>query len=466
MTFQKAESILLTGIDKLAAARKQLILDSETNIIPTGNIYYVSNHGDDSSDGKSPATSWKTLEKVSTAELLPGDTVFFKRGDIFRGTIYVKEGVTYSAYGKGHKPMVFTSPFNGAKFGSWEETDVPDIYRYSEKFYDDVGCIIFDIGYAHAIKAAVDFKNHINVTTGRKFESYRDLDEDLSFYHDLGGANLQAQEGTGTLYLKSTMGAPHERFFDIEFGVRKNLFNVGKAKNVRVNNLCIKYCGCHGVSAESASGLTVDFCEIGWIGGSVHSYVDGKPSRFGNAAAIFGECADFTVESCYIHDVYDAGISCCFPEQDDCGKVMKDISCHGNLIENCSYSVAYSTNTPDQEISHMRIYDNIMRFAGYSFGRQRPEKGTDAHIKSFECENTTKNLEIFGNIFYRSRHMMIDSVSYTPHAISSIRANIFLQTEHGSFGNFDFGSSDAIPYMSDAIEKQGLGDCGNTYYVL
>ncbi len=465
MNFQKADSALSTGVNKLSASRKQLILDSETNIIPTGSIYYVSNHGSDDSDGKTPATSWQTLEKVSNAPLKPGDTVFFKRGDIFRGALQAKEGVTYSAYGKGHKPMVFTSPFNGAKFGHWEETDVPDIYRYSEKIIEDVGCIIFDIGYAHAIKAAVDFKNQINVTTGRPFASYKDLEEDLSFYHDLGGENLKNPEG-GVLYLKSTMGAPDERFFDIEFGVRKNLINVGHAKNVRINNLCIKYCGCHGISAESASGLTVDFCEIGWIGGSVHSYVDGKPSRFGNAAAIFGECADFTVESCYIHDVYDAGISCCFPESNDGGKVMKDVSCHGNLIENCSYSVAYSTHTPDQEISHVRIYDNIMRFAGYGFGKQRPEKGTDAHIKSFECENTTKNLEIFGNIFYRSRYMMIDSASESARTAPVIRSNVFFQTEHGSFGNLGFGSSDSIPYTSDAIEKQDFCDEGNIYYAL
>ncbi len=465
MNFQKTDSALTTGIDKLSASRKQMIVDSDTNIIPTGTIYYVSNHGSDDSDGKSPASSWQTLDKVSSAPLKPGDTVFFKRGDIFRGSLQAKEGVTYSAYGKGHKPMVFTSPFNGAKFGKWEETDVPDVYRFSEKIAEDVGCIIFDIGYAHAIKAAVDFKNKINVTTGKPFDSYRCLEEDLSFYHDLGGENLRQADG-GVLYLKSTMGAPDERFFDIEFGVRKNCINVGNANNVRINNLCIKYCGCHGISAESACGLTVDSCEIGWIGGSVHSYIDGKPSRFGNAAAIFGECADFTVESCYIHDVYDAGISCCFPECMDCGKVMKDISCHGNLIENCSYSVAYSTHTPDQEISHVRIYDNIMRLAGYGFGKQRPEKGTDAHIKSFECENTTKNMEIFGNIFYRSRHMMIDSASEGPANSPLIRSNIFLQTEHGSFGNLGFGSSDAIPYTSEAIEKEGFSENGNTFYVL
>lgn len=465
MKFQKAESFITTGIDKLSALRKQLILDAETNIIATGNIYYVSNKGNDNSDGRSPQTSWQTLDKVSCADLLPGDTVFFKRGDIFRGSLSAKEGVTYSAYGKGHKPMVFTSPCNGAKFGTWEETDTPDVYRYSEKISEDVGCIIFDIGYAHAIKAAIDFKNNVNVTTGKEFESYKDLQEDLSFYHDLGGANLTNAEG-GVLYLKSTMGAPHERFYDIEFGIRKNCINVGKAKNVRINNLCIKYCGCHGISAESTSGLTIDFCEIGWIGGSVHSYSDGKPTRFGNAAAIFGECSDFTVESCYIHDVYDAGISCCFPERNDCGKVMKDISCSKNLIENCSYSVAYSTHTPDQEISHVRIFDNIMRFAGYGFGKQRPEKGTDAHIKSFECENTTKNMEVFGNIFHRSRYMMIDSASDTPHTSLSIRSNMFLQTEHGSFGNLGFGSSDSIPYTNDAIEKQGFKDEGNTYYTL
>lgn len=470
MDFKRAESALTTGIDKLTAARKQLILESETDIIPTGNIYYVSNHGNDVSDGTTPATSWQTMEKVSAADLKPGDTVFFKRGDIFRGSLQAKSGVTYSAYGKGHKPMLFASPFNGAKFGKWLKTDVPDVYKFSEKIYDDVGCIIFDVGYDYATKATVDFSSQINVTTGKKFESYRDLEEDLSFYHDLGGANLKGTDENSVLYLKSTMGSPDERFYDIEFGIRKNGVNVGSANNVRINNLCIKYCGRHGVGAETVSGLTVDHCEFGWIGGSVQYYQERKPVRFGNAIEIYGGCSDYTVESCYIHDVYDAGITHQFSVGGDQEIVMKNISYHNNVIENCVYSIEYFLGKPDidvkREISHVRIYDNILRFAGYGFGRQRPDKGEDAHIKSWDSMNTAANVEIYDNIFQRSRHMMLHIACDKAEGLPIIRNNLFLQTEGGRFGRIGVVPTADISYTYDAVSGQSYTYDENTFYVL
>lgn len=471
MNFQRAESALTTGIEKLAAARKQIILESETNIIPTGRMFYVSNRGNNASDGTSPSASWQTLDRVSSADLKPGDTVFFKRGDIFRGFLQAKPGVTYSAYGKGHKPMLFTSPFNGAKFGKWLKTDVPDVYRFSEKIYDDVGCIIFDVGYAYATKATVDFSTMTNVTTGKKFESYRDLEEDLSFYHDLGGPNLRGTEENSTLYLKSTMGAPDERFYDIEFGIRKNCINIGSADHVRINNLCVKYCGCHGVGAGTVDGLTVDHCEFGWIGGSVQFYKDsGKPVRFGNAIEIYGGCSDYTVESCYIHDIYDAGITHQFSSGGDQEVIMKDISYHNNIIENCVYSIEYFMGKPDadatRKISHVRIYDNIMRFAGYGFGRQRPDKSPDAHIKSWDHMNTAENVEIFDNIFQRSRYMMLHIACDDADCMPIVRNNIFLQTEGGSFGRIGAIPTADLPYTDEAVSSQAYVDDSNIFYVL
>lgn len=52
--------------------------------------YYVSNAGNDNNNGKSDAKSWKTIDRVNVQKLLPGDTVFFKSGDIFSGEIVIK----------------------------------------------------------------------------------------------------------------------------------------------------------------------------------------------------------------------------------------------------------------------------------------------------------------------------------------------------------------------------------------
>ena len=87
--------------------RKRKIINSESMHRSDGTVYYVSNSGDDDNDGKTPQTAWKTLERVSKAYLYEGDAVLFKRGDLFRGNIKAKSGVTYSAYGEGDKPKLY-----------------------------------------------------------------------------------------------------------------------------------------------------------------------------------------------------------------------------------------------------------------------------------------------------------------------------------------------------------------------
>jgi len=93
--------------DDLFEERKKKILETKDNIKIKGTSYYVSNSGDDSYDGKSPETAWKTPARVSNAYLNPGDGVFFKRGDLFRGGVLTKPGVSYAAYGEGEKPKFY-----------------------------------------------------------------------------------------------------------------------------------------------------------------------------------------------------------------------------------------------------------------------------------------------------------------------------------------------------------------------
>lgn len=90
------------------ANMKQTVLNSANLDISgiTGTVYYVSPNGNDDASGTSPENAWKTLAKVSGANLSSGDAVLFERGAEFRGTITGKAGVTYSAYGTGAKPII------------------------------------------------------------------------------------------------------------------------------------------------------------------------------------------------------------------------------------------------------------------------------------------------------------------------------------------------------------------------
>ncbi len=76
--------------------------------------YYLSNAGNDSNNGTSPTTPWRTLAKLSAelggpsgtwGTISNGDRVYFRKGDTFRGTIafaaYNNNGMTFDSYDAG-----------------------------------------------------------------------------------------------------------------------------------------------------------------------------------------------------------------------------------------------------------------------------------------------------------------------------------------------------------------------------
>ncbi|MBC9933044.1 right-handed parallel beta-helix repeat-containing protein [Chitinophaga qingshengii] len=80
--------------------------------VVTTNRYYIDDNGSDTSNGRSPATAWKTLAKVNTVTFQPGDSVLFKRGGSWTGTLVIKSSgaaganITFGAYGSGDKPRI------------------------------------------------------------------------------------------------------------------------------------------------------------------------------------------------------------------------------------------------------------------------------------------------------------------------------------------------------------------------
>ena len=76
--------------------------------------YYVAAQGSDRSDGRSPRRPWRSVERVNSAELKPGDAVLFRRGDSWRGSLTPRSGkegapIRYAAYGSGAKPCLMGS---------------------------------------------------------------------------------------------------------------------------------------------------------------------------------------------------------------------------------------------------------------------------------------------------------------------------------------------------------------------
>ena len=91
---RKATLEFLNQLDAAAEARRQAILRAPDALEIAGRRYYLSADGADENDGRTPQTAWKTLARAGRAALQPGDGLLLRRGDVFRGQLRTRPGVT------------------------------------------------------------------------------------------------------------------------------------------------------------------------------------------------------------------------------------------------------------------------------------------------------------------------------------------------------------------------------------
>ena len=478
---QRASEKYLAYLDAMQDMVRDRIRNTETKVSFKGTAYYVSEIGNDDNDGLSPDTPWKTPERVSKATLSYGDAVFFKRGEIFRGHIDAQEGVTYSAYGEGKKPEIYGWYENFGGADNWECIDEEKHIWRLKKEIPDTGTLVFNDGEAHAIKLVPSF-------VGGKFVIRDKHDTDFVFENEAtvnlafhqacvkemvnGVPNISPScTNTGYVIIRSDEGNPGALYESIEILPKRNTFSCGGRKNITIDNLCIKYCGAHGVGAGTIEGLTVQNCEFGWIGGAIQHYNHGNPARigyvtrYGNAVEIYGGCKNYTVDNCYFYQVYDAAIT---HQVDSSGRYleMNNIRYTNNLIETSTYSIEYFLSFSDiaDNKSFMRnvyIGGNFMIDCGYGWGKQRYNPETPAHVKSWNSQNPAENYVIENNIFCRSSHDLLQIGCINREGVPVMRGNIYLQKEGGSFGNVAVNPPQPRQAYVDAREitiRKGLGD--------
>ena len=410
----------INSLRKVTDDRIEDILTSPNTSIPDGaKVYYVSNSGNDSNDGLTPQTAWASLSKASSAKgnKRTPTYVLFERGGTWRGQISAKSYVTYSAYGTGDKPKIYASPFNGGgseNVGKWVESS-KNIWTYtSSQLKDDIGALIFnDTSYAS------------------KKLSLSGVKSDLDFYHDYS---------KGVVYLYSTSN-PASRFKSIEFNIRQHII-VAKSY-VTIDNLCLKFGGWHGVRSGNAYGLTVQNCEFGWIGGSLHN-PGTDDTRLGNAIEIWGYCGDFTVTDNYIYQIYDAGITQQITLNDTKQRKQENVLYSGNVLEYCNYSMEYWITSSDSNPSYIDTFlieDNLMWYAGYGLCSTRDDKSNACHIQGwrFFDRNRATNFVIRNNVMIDSYNQIINAYTTQINADGSnsmpvLNNNIMLNKAYGQFG--------------------------------
>jgi hypothetical protein len=291
------------------------------------------------------------------------------------------------------------------------------------------------------------------------FEDYDQLASDLEFWSDLDAKKLY-------LYSETNPGA---RFGRIEIGTRINVITP-RGDGVTIDNLHVTGTGAHGVGSGTVKALTVRSCFFDWLGGSIlNGFAGGNTTRYGNAVEIYGGCDGFTVENCYIHDVYDAGVT---PQADrhfDAGGppiVQRRIRLAHNVIERCTYSIEYFlSNLGDASedpsgIEDFVIEGNILRDAAEGFGRHRPVLERGAHIKAWggRCNNRARGLVIRGNIFWGSHDMLVDLTATARNADGSdsmptMDGNVFIGRAGQRLGSINQGRPYGLVYDGAGVAQ-------------
>ncbi len=393
---------VMNDVDVSAENLKNEILTASDNITVSGTTYYVSNNGSDSNNGMSAETAWKTLSKVNSFEFNLGDAVLFERGGLWRGAIiYCQNGVTYGAYGTGEKPKFYGSDKNYAYESYWTETsEGSNIWKTNETFDSSVGFLHFTDSngresYSHKVTAA---------TSSNISEK---LTENLQF--TLGAYNY------APVYLYYDGGNPGSAFETIEIAPAYSIFVADYKNNVKIDNICLKYAGWHGMKFNNVEDIEVTNCEIGWIGGAGGSA--SSNTRWGNGIEFWESCDNVLVDHCYVYQIYDAGLTNQWDKETGSIVVEQNIQYTNNLIEYCTYAYEFFINQSNSNnraiMRDISFNENICRYTGYGWGQEnRTTKNAASDIKGWDSVNRTENVVIENNMFSSSRFNNVHFGSY------------------------------------------------------
>ena len=379
------------GSDKEAETMRNSILNAKDSLKVKGKTYYISSKtGDDNNDGLSPKTAWATADAIDINGYLlqEGDAILFERGCVYRPTsqIFCRNGLTYGAYGTGDKPVIYGSVENYSKAGYWEPSTKKNVWKLSLAL-EDAGIIVFNHGEA----------------VGYKQGGLLALSKNGDFYHNVT---------ENTLYLYLDKGRPNQVYKDIEIGTRRAIFTISMGiSNVTIDNICMKYTGNFGIQATgNHRNITVTNCEIGWVGGSYQ--MDGKTVRYGNGIQFWDDASDITVKNCWVYQCYDTGLTF----QGSYYAVYDNVKFLDNLLEYNVMSIEFWDQdppaNPSKPIGYMKnivISGNICRFAGYGWGKQRPNPMTTCHIAGGSAQNyEIRSMIVENNTFDLSTYSLFN----------------------------------------------------------
>jgi len=239
--------------------------------------YYVdATGGNDNNDGISPATAWQTIDKINQQTFAAGDSILFKRGEIWRGELKPQNSgnsnnwIVFSDYGTGARPQLLGSE------------EITDWVLYSGNVYKKSNLNL----PSYAGDGLFEFDSNDPII----------LIEDTGIPTLAGHYYYDANQDNGTIYIYcSDSLAPSTH--NIEISMYENIIYVNNISYLEFSDLSLKFGNCKNIMMYST-----DYINIKNINSSYQGHY-GNPNIF-----IMGS-NHVVIENCVLYKSYNSGIA-------------------------------------------------------------------------------------------------------------------------------------------------------------
>ena len=320
-----------------------------SSVLQATTYYVDATGGNDSNNGKTEATAWKTISKVikSAKDFKPGDNILFKRGERWDKRFKVdnhpsgtsENPITYGAYGTGEKPIINVFV---------EQSNINWVLKSENQWQADIEC------------GTRFFKNGVEMIRSVKAKDLGSNSFGTEYYYKyLGGPD----GGPSILRVYST-GNPSSDIFSWSSEIEA--FMIKGANYIKLENLDIQ-----GSSGQGALRMRVNNhwvitnCNIGW------NATYGITMRF---------CSDILIDNCTFdanHMVNQSESPGNFRGADDTGcddGIYVSRGCHDITVSNCLFKNwghasfdAYSSK-PDQPVTNVKFHHNELTTPNLIYG--------------------------------------------------------------------------------------------------
>ena len=364
----------------------------------SGTTYYVDvANGNDSNNGTSQATAWKSIAKVNEESFSPGDNILFKRGEIWREQLIIPSfgnstnQITFGDYGTGEKPIISgrDSILGWSAAGNWVQD-----------------------GNVWSINLANDpYRLFLSGTEYIEAETEGSVDSSERWWYDGDNDNLKVY---------ATMN-PSTAYSNVE-GARGVAFStVFVTKSyVILQNLDVRG-GTAAIELEDLDHVIIDNCTVGLYSGFQGVRLIGYSSTVD-----YCEIKNCIIESSYNNWDYSYMRSDGYHLQDGIyiGHGANYNKVYGNTISNWGHACVGVENLdhPAETSNYNEIYENILTSPNTNYNRgfftdSGSKTGMCAYNKIYRnlIQNTTVRNQIHGNnneVYYNIIINVIDNPNY------------------------------------------------------